>query len=350
MAVEGALYTLPRLLPYTRGHVKREPRLCGGVNERVAEHMGGHPVNRGGEAQQLARVQVLAGQDLPHLRRADRERAGLVEHDRAGLAERLDRPSTLHDHARAGGPRDAADERDRRGEDQRAGRRDHDDRQRPHRVAAQPPCGSGEQKGRRQEESRIAVSHPHERSPLRLRLLDQAHKRRVRALGRRSVSPHLERPTRVRGPAQHRHTLRDCDRQRLAAQRAGIDDGLVAEHRPIDRDHLARAHHDDILRQDLLDGHLFQVPIALALRDPRRALQKRGQLPAGPRGGDVLERRAAREHDPHDQPRQLFAERQRPDHRDQRDRVHAHVTIDDGRTGDLDSQLGCEQCNGCPPH
>ena len=55
-------------------------------------------------------------------------------------AERLDRPGALDDHARARGPRERRDERDRRGEDQRAGRRDHDDRERPDGVAAQRPC------------------------------------------------------------------------------------------------------------------------------------------------------------------------------------------------------------------
>ncbi len=366
VAVDLALYALPRLLSHTRGHVKREPRLRGGVHERVAEHMGGHSVDRGGEAQQLFRVRslaghellagvgghdpvTLAGHDLPHLWRADRERAGLVEHHCAGLAERLDRAGALHDHACAGGSRDAADERDRRREDQRAGRRDHHDRQRPHRVAARRPRDPGEQEGRGQEEARVAVGHPHERSPLRLRLLDQAHERRVGALGGRPLGPHLERPARVRGPAQHRHTLRDRNRQRLAAQCAGIDDGLAAEYRPVDRDDLPCADHDDIPRQDLLDGNLFQVTVALALCDLRRALQQRGQLPPRARGGDVLECRAAREHDANDQPRQLFAERQRPEHRDERDRVNAHVTIDHDRTGDLDGELGREQRNGRPP-
>ena len=48
----------------------------------------------------------VAGHDLAHIRRADCERAGLVEQDRARLPERLDRPGALDDHARARGPRE----------------------------------------------------------------------------------------------------------------------------------------------------------------------------------------------------------------------------------------------------
>jgi hypothetical protein len=79
------------------------------------------------------------------------------------------------------------------------------------------------------------------------------------------------------------------------------------------------------------------------------ALHERGQLPSSPRGCDLLERRAASEHDPHNQPRQLFAERERADHRHQRDRIHPHVTFHGDRADHLDRELHREQHDRTTP-
>jgi hypothetical protein len=97
-----------------------------------------------------------AGNDPLHRRSPQRQRAGLVQQDGARLAEALDYSSALDEHARAGGPRDAGDQRDRGGEDQRARRRHHQDRDGAHRIAADQPRRRGSHR-QRQEDKYVAV-------------------------------------------------------------------------------------------------------------------------------------------------------------------------------------------------
>ena len=118
--------------------------------------------------------------------------------------------------------------------------------------------------------------------------------------------------------------------------------------RAVDRHDLAGPHDDDVAGLDLLDRDLLEAVADAQLRDLRRALDQRGQLAARARRGDRLERRAAGEHQPDDDAGELLAERERADHRDQRDRVDAQAVLDDDRAADLDRELGGEQRDAPP--
>ncbi len=166
------------------GGAEGEARVGGGTHERLAEHVRGHAVDRGGEREQLGGLVISIRDDIANVGCSHREGAGLVEQDGARLAERLDRSGALDDHAVAGGAREAGHERDRRREDQRARR---GDRQRPDGVAADRPREASGDHRRGQEEPGVAVGHPHERRAVRLRLLDQADECRISALGRGSA-------------------------------------------------------------------------------------------------------------------------------------------------------------------
>ena len=145
--VDRAGDALPGLLvDVGRACVSASAGLLGGADERLAEHVGGEPVDGGGKAQDSPRRDAVERHDLADVGGADRQRAGLVEEHGARLAERLDRAGALDDHAAARGAREAGDERDRRGEDQRARRRDDDDGQRAHRVAAERPRQAGDER------------------------------------------------------------------------------------------------------------------------------------------------------------------------------------------------------------
>ena len=74
-------------------------------------------------------------------------------------------------------------ERDRSGQDQRAGRRDDEHGECAHRVAGETPGEPGDHGGQRQEDDRVAVGQPDEGRLLRLGLPHETHDRRVRALG-----------------------------------------------------------------------------------------------------------------------------------------------------------------------
>ena len=332
------------------GGAEAEPRVGGGTHECLAEHVRGHPVDRRGEREQLGGLVISIGDDVAHVGRPDGERAGLVEQDGARLAERFDRAGALDDHPVAGGAREAGDERDRRREDQRARRGDDDDRQCTDGVAADRPREAGDDQRRGQEEPGVPVGHPHERRPVRLRLLDQPDERRVGALGRGPVGANVKRGAGVRRPAQHRHPRADRHGQRLAAQRARVDDSLPPDHGAVDRHDLAGSHDYDVARLDLGDRHLLELLADAQLRDLGSALDQRRQLPARAGRGDVLERRAPREHQADDHPSELLPERQRPDHRNERDRVDTHVMVNDHRAHHLERELGSQQRHRSPPH
>ena len=266
------------------------------------------------------------------------------------MAERLDRSGALDDHAVAGGAREAGHERDRRREDQRARRGDHNDRQRPDGVAADRPREASGDHRRGEKEPGVPVGHPHERRAVRLRLLDQAHERRISALRRGPVGANVKRGAGVRRPAQHRHSRPDRDGQRLAAQRARIDNSLGPDDGPVDRHDLSGSHDHDVARLDPGDGHLLELVADTQLRDLRGALNQRRELTARARRRDVLERRAAGKHQTNDHPGELLPERQSPDHRDQRDRVDTHVMVNDHRATNLERQLGRQQRDRSPPH
>src|SRR5205823_13713819 len=120
------------------------------------------------------------------------EGPGLVEGHRPGLAELLDHAGTLDDHPCPGRARDAGDEGDRGGEDQRARRCDHEYGQGADSVARQPPGETGDRYGQGQEDDRVPVGQPDEGRPLRLGLPDEPDDAGVCALDGGTDRPQLE--------------------------------------------------------------------------------------------------------------------------------------------------------------
>ena len=146
-------------------------------------------------------------------------------------------------------------------------------------------------------------------------------------------------------PAAHR------DRQRLAGQRARVDDGLRARRRAVDGDDLAGAHDHDVARPDLVDRDLLDAVADPQLRDLGGALRPaRSARAARAARRSSSSACAAGEHQPDHRAGELLAERERADHRDQRDRVDPDVTIDDHRARDLERELGSQHQHGREPH
>ena len=83
--------SLAGILLHLTGLLKGQVGLMGGLAERRPEDVRRHAVHRRGEARGSRRSRGRPRHDLAHLRRADRQRAGLVEEDGPDLAERLDR-------------------------------------------------------------------------------------------------------------------------------------------------------------------------------------------------------------------------------------------------------------------
>ena len=139
------------------------------------------------------------------------------------------------------------------------------------------------------------------------------------------------------------------DGQRLAAERARVHDRLAADDGAVDGNDLSRADEHRVTGPHAIDGHLLDPAIDPQLGDARRALDEQRQLAARAPGCGGLQRGAAREHQADDRAGELLAERQRPDHGHERDRVDAEVMIDDDGVADLERELRGEQRDRGPP-
>jgi hypothetical protein len=349
LPVDGAGDPLAGILVDVGRHRQPESRVLCGADERRAEHVRGEAVDRGGQPQEFPRREAVERHDLADLGRADGQRAGLVEQHGPRLAERLDRTGALDDHTAARGARHAGHQRDRRRENQRARRRDHDDGERALRVAAERPRQARGEHGDGQEDARIAVGHAYERGALRLGLLDQPDQCGVRALGGGTVGAHVERAARIGAAAHHRHSGMERDGQRLAAEGARVHDGLAADDGAVDGNDLSRADEHRVTGLHAVDGDLLERAIDPQLGDARRPLHEERELAARAPGGGGLQGGAAGEHQADERAGELLAERQRADHRDERDRVDAEVMIDHDGAADLEAELGGEQRDRGPP-
>ena len=84
------------------GKASGEVALPRGADDRRRQHVRRDLVERGGQAQQLVRVDRIEDLDLGDLRHAGGERAGLVEQQHRAAGERLQRAAALDDDAAAG--------------------------------------------------------------------------------------------------------------------------------------------------------------------------------------------------------------------------------------------------------
>ena len=66
-----------------RGNAELQLGVLSSAPESLTEDVGRHPINRGGQPQQLRGLKAVAGDDLAQLRSSDGQRAGLVEEDRS---------------------------------------------------------------------------------------------------------------------------------------------------------------------------------------------------------------------------------------------------------------------------
>ena len=252
-------------------------------DERLRQRMRRELVDAGGEPQRL-----LGGDPVRAAR--TRSSSGWPSVSVPVLSSSTDRalPScsivaapltTTPARAQRGEPRA---ERDRRGQDQRARRRDDEHGERAHRVARKGPGETGDHGRDRQEDRGVAIGDPDEGRALAAGLLDEPHERGVGALGGRPQRAQLERRAGAARPAAHLPAAADRDRQRLAGERRLVDHRLLALDHPVDRDDLARADDHTVAGNDDLHRHLDQL------------LARRRSAVRGARSTSAVSSRAAR--------------------------------------------------------
>ena len=173
----------------------------------------------------------------------------------------------------------------------------------------------------------VAVREPHERRVVRRCCLDQPHDAGVgRVVGSRA-GQQVERTASVHGTAPHGLADRSLDRQRLAGDRAVVDDRDACMNGAVHRDHLARLH-----EQQVTDGHLIQRRIRelgpdVSVSDLRRTTQQHVQIPFSPTRRPRLEAAPSRQHHRDHGAREVLAHHECAEQREQGDGIDAKSSM-----------------------
>ena len=254
-----------------------QPRSAAARTTAACQDVPGGLVERGGQAQDLFRGQRPGGHDGGHGGLACGERPGLVQQHGGAPGQALEHPAVLHHDPAARRRRQAGDQGDRRGQDERAGRGDDQDGHRAGR-AAQRPRHPGHGQAQRQEPQGVPVGEPDERRLRVLRLADQADDAGVGAVRRAGRGPQVERPGRVDGAAAQRVTPGVLDRQRLPGERGFIQHGGIGGQRAVHGDDVARRDEQQVTGHDLVQGHGLQRSVPVAPGGARRPGQQGAQV------------------------------------------------------------------------
>ena len=258
---------------------------------------------------------------------AGRQRPRLVEDDDRGRAQPLERRAALeHDPAPRAARARPGDERDRRRQDERAGRGHDQHRERRHGRSGDEPAEPGDSQGDWQEQRRRPIGEARSRCPIGLGLLDEAHDARIRRRRRRAQRANVDRLPDDARAAADLLPGRAPRRQRLAGQRRLVEHGAPARERAVDGHDLAGEHHQEVAGQHLARRHVDEPPALAPVCRRGCALRERGQLTSRTAKGVLVEQLAAGQHQRHDETGRELAERQGTGDREQSDDVRSQLT------------------------
>lgn len=119
--VHGAGGAPARFLGDVRRDRERQSAFPGGVDDGLGEDVRRVLVERGRQAEDFGGFDVGRGDHVEDAGAATGESAGLVQQQGSGAAEVLERSAVADDDAEARGAREAGDDRDRSGQQQRTG-------------------------------------------------------------------------------------------------------------------------------------------------------------------------------------------------------------------------------------
>ncbi len=124
-----------------------------------------------------------------------------------------------------------------------------------------------------------------------------------------NVSPALTVPLRAASPSRRATGIGS------PVSAASSIMALAAGDQPVDRDHLAGAHQDDVADRDLLDRDIGDGLDLPAMRDTGRAVDQGLEVTLRARDREILQHIAARIHDGDHDAGEILAKRERGCHR-----------------------------------
>ena len=312
------------------------------------------------------------------------QRAGLVKGNDAQATDRLQISAAFDQNALLRRAADGADNADRRGDDQRAGARDHQHGQRPvkpaMRAVGQIPERLAGQERRRQGDEQCAQHHGggvdarKAVNPalcgrfLRLRLFHQVNQTTDGVIGRQARDLHFKRTAAIERASKDLVMHRFVHRRAFAGDRGLIDRGAASGDNAIHGDAFARLDQDQVAHAQLSHGHARLVlraeganPAAVAiLSQVLLAVQAARQAGGCGRrqrqqAADALARtihrvgfkRFAQAEEEHDQRGFLhLPDDQRADGGQRHEEVHVQLAIDPQRA-ESPSRHEPAACGGC---
>jgi hypothetical protein len=258
----------PVLLDHRVGELEFDVVLASRPDHRAREHVRRHLIERGRQAEQLIAVDRPERFHVGHGGHARRQGAGLVEHQHRPPSQGLEGTATLDDDPSLRGAGDARHDRDRDGEDQRARRRDHHDREEAQGVTRDDPGAERDDQRDRDEDRGVSIGETHRRALLLLGRLHEPHDARIRAVLRGRRGPEVEPASGVDGARADEVVVWPVDRPRLPRQRRFVEHGVSPQH-AVDRHDLARLHEEPVTLTDLVDRHRDELFVLVPRDHPR---------------------------------------------------------------------------------
>jgi hypothetical protein len=207
-------------------------------------------------------------------RSADRQRAGLVEQHGVRPRQRLERSAALDQDTAPCRLRDAGDESNGSRQDQRARGCCDEHGEATDQVARNQPGEHRNAQGNWQKEQRVAIGEPHERRLGGLRSGHQPHDSRICALAGGGGRGQFECLACIQRAGQDADAADLDDGDRLACQRRLVNSCSIRSDDAIDRNDLARAHHEAVARDNCRNGYILDMMIAPSVRLARRSINQ----------------------------------------------------------------------------
>ena len=284
----------------------------------------------GGKTQHF-RVVAAEGNDVGDARLAFGQRSGLVEGDGVDLAKRLQHRAALDQQAAACAGRERGGDRSRRGDDQRAGAADQQDREplvdprAPRRTEGERRDGGhegGDDDHARRVIAREAVDEAFRRSLRFLCLLDEADDAGDGVVLRRGGHADAQRLVAIDRSGKYRIVGLLENGRALARDRCLVDRAFAVEHDPVGGNPVARPDKDGRALRQAVGGNFGCRPVVI---DAQRRLgdevaQRRYARPR-PSGGHAFEQFSEEKQEDHDGRLLRRAERHRADSGDS----HQHL-------------------------
>ncbi len=337
---------------------QRDSGLLGGSHDGAGQRVLRIALEARDEVQDVLAGELRRHEDFGQDRAAVCQRAGLVEDRDPCGADPLQHRRILDDDPPPRGQGDGPDDRHGNRDQERAGRRDDQHGQEPHRIAARDPCDQRDADGHgRVDRTQLIGEAPQTRTAL-FRFPHDTHDLGVPGIDREPVGPDRQRLVAVDGPRQHLRSRSLGHEVGLARQVRLVHHAVSLENRPVDGTHLVREDDQRVFHLHQREGDVLELPVTLAMGYVGHPSRQRSERRRGAADCEGLDRFAAGQHEHDERPCQILVKQERGHDRYPGQRVGAELATEELPDKLQDQRNPAEGedseqrpfVNGPPPH